>query len=162
MQILYILSHSIKGENAGRHNNRCRGGEVPVPQPPGSPRSSAWQKVIMTTAELDMIALLLTHSGRSKVEGYVLLFHISQILVVSHKSDFGNQEIRQLDPWNLARWEILLIVSGKLLRRKFIGGLGAKIIQLITRHLCEITRGLPPLHLDAKINHFPIHHFQLS
>ena len=40
---------------------------------------------------------------------------------------FGNQETRQLELWNLAQWEILLIVPGKVLWRKCIGGLGGKI-----------------------------------
>ena len=35
--------------------------------------------------------------------------------VVSHKSDFGTQEIRQLEPLNLAQCEILLHVPGKVL-----------------------------------------------
>ena len=39
----------------------------------------------------------------------------------------GNQETRQLELWNLAQWDILLIVPGKVLWRKCIGGLGAKI-----------------------------------
>ena len=56
----------------------------------------------------------------------------------------GNQEIRQLELWNLAKWEIVLLVPGKVLCRKCIGGLGAKINQLINWHLCEITRGPPP------------------
>ena len=33
---------------------------------------------------------------------------------------------------------------------KCIGGLGAKINQLINRHLCEITRGPPPLYRDIQ------------
>ena len=65
--------------------------------------------------------------------------------VVSHKSDFGNQEITQLELWNLEQWDILSLVPGKLLWRKCIRGLGAKINQLINRHLCEITGGPPPL-----------------
>ena len=65
--------------------------------------------------------------------------------VVSHKSYFGNQEIRQLEPWNLAQWEILSLVPGEILWRMCIGGLGAKKNQLINRHLCEITRGPPSL-----------------
>ena len=64
---------------------------------------------------------------------------------VSHKSDFGNQLIRQLELWNLAQWEILPLVPGKVLWRKCRGGLIAKINQLINRHLCEIFVGSPPL-----------------
>ena len=60
--------------------------------------------------------------------------------VVSHKSVFGNQEIWQLELWNLAQWEVSLVVQGKVLWRKCIGGLGVKI-----NHICEITRGPPPL-----------------
>ena len=41
-------------------------------------------------------------------------------------------------------------MPGKVLRRKCLGGLGAKINQLIKRHLCEITRGPPPLILSGK------------
>ena len=73
--------------------------------------------------------------------------------VVWHKSDFGNQEIRQLEPWNLAQWEIVSLVPGNVLWRKCIGGLGAKINQLINRHLCEITRGPPPLTLHLHHTH---------
>ena len=68
--------------------------------------------------------------------------------VFSHKSDFGNQEIRQLELWNLAQWKILSLVPGKVLWRRSIGGLGDKINQLINQHLCEITRGPPPLALS--------------
>ena len=77
-------------------------------------------------------------------------FHLQRSLgklrsVVSHKSDFGNQDLRQLEPWNLAQWEILSLVPGKVLWRKCIGGLGAKINQLINQNLCEITGGPLPL-----------------
>ena len=51
--------------------------------------------------------------------------------VVSHKSFFGNQEIRQLELWNFSKWEVLLVVSGKVLWRMCIQGLGAKINQQI-------------------------------
>ena len=68
--------------------------------------------------------------------------------VVSHKSDLGNLEIRQLGLWKLAQWEILSLVPGKVLWTKCIGGLGAKINQLINRYLCEITGGPPPLYLN--------------
>ena len=67
---------------------------------------------------------------------------------VSHKSAFGNQEIRQLELWNLAQWEVSSVVPGKVLWRKCIGGLGAKINQQINRHLCEITGGPHSLYLN--------------
>ena len=51
--------------------------------------------------------------------------------VVSHNSVFGNQEIRQLELWNFARWEVLSVVPRKILWRMCIGGLGAKINQQI-------------------------------
>ena len=54
---------------------------------------------------------------------------------------FGNQEIRQLGLCNSEWWEILGLVLGKVLWRKYIGGHGAKI----NRHLCEITVDFPPL-----------------
>ena len=40
----------------------------------------------------------------------------------------------------------LVASAGKVLWRKYIGGLGANINQLINRHLFEITRGPLPLH----------------
>ena len=79
--------------------------------------------------------------------------------VVSHKSVFGNQEIRQLELWNLAQWEISSVVPGKVLWRKCIGGLGAKINQQINQHLCEITRGPPPL--DKTLQHCLILQFRV-
>ena len=54
---------------------------------------------------------------------------------------FGNQEIRQPEPWNFARWEILLLVPGKVLWQKCIGGLGAEI----NRHSRERATQCPPL-----------------
>ena len=65
--------------------------------------------------------------------------------VVSHKSIFWNQEIRQPELWNLAQWEVLWLVPEQVLWRKCIGGLGVKINQLNNQHLCEITGGPPPL-----------------
>ena len=56
--------------------------------------------------------------------------------------------------WNLAHWEILSQVPGKVLWRKCIGGLGAKIYQLNNRHLCEITRGPPPLKTVLRCKNF--------
>ena len=50
---------------------------------------------------------------------------------------FGNQETRQLELWNLAQWEILLIVPGKVLWRKCIGGLGAKINRALMKNHCR-------------------------
>ena len=50
---------------------------------------------------------------------------------------FGNQETRQLELWNLAQWEILSIVPGKVLWRKFIGGLGAKINWALMLNHCR-------------------------
>ena len=44
---------------------------------------------------------------------------------------FGNQETRQLELWNLAQWKILPLLPGKVLWRKCIGGLGAKIIRAL-------------------------------
>ena len=49
--------------------------------------------------------------------------------VVSHKSIFGNLETGQPELWNLAQWEVSSVVPGKVLWRKCIGGLGAKINQ---------------------------------
>ena len=44
---------------------------------------------------------------------------------------FGNQEIRQLELWNLAQRKILSLVPGKVLWRKCRGGLGAKITRAL-------------------------------
>ena len=44
-----------------------------------------------------------------------------------HDLIFGNLEIRQLELWNFEQWEILLLVPGKVLWRRSIGCLGAKI-----------------------------------
>ena len=44
---------------------------------------------------------------------------------------FGNQEIRQLELWNLTQQDILLLVPGKVLWRNCIGGLGAKIYRTL-------------------------------
>ena len=44
---------------------------------------------------------------------------------------FGNEEIRQLELWNLAQQEILLLVPGEVLWRKCIGGLCAKITEAL-------------------------------
>ena len=52
-----------------------------------------------------------------------------------------HQEIRQPVPWNFERWEILLLVPGKVLWQKCIGGIGAKIDQ----DLCQTTGHSPPL-----------------
>jgi len=54
---------------------------------------------------------------------------------------FSNQEIRQPEPWNFARWEILLLVPGKVLWQKCIGGLGAEI----NRNSRERATQCPPL-----------------
>ena len=50
---------------------------------------------------------------------------------------FGNEETRQLELWNLAQWEILLIVPGNVLWRKCIGGLGAKINRAFMWNHCR-------------------------
>ena len=50
---------------------------------------------------------------------------------------FGNQETRQLELWNLAQWEILLIVPGKVFWRKCIGGLGANINRALMWNHCR-------------------------
>ena len=44
---------------------------------------------------------------------------------------FGNQELGQLELWNLAQQEILSIVPGKVLWRKCIVGLSAKIYRAL-------------------------------
>ena len=40
--------------------------------------------------------------------------------VVSHKSVCGNQELRQLELWNLAKLEVLLVVRGKVSTKSII------------------------------------------
>ena len=55
---------------------------------------------------------------------------------------FGNQETRQLELWNMAQWEILSIVPGKVLWRKCIGAL----LPRLTGHFCEITVCKSPSH----------------
>ena len=46
--------------------------------------------------------------------------------------------------WNLAQREVLTLVPGKVLLRKFIEDLDTKINQQTNQNLCEITRGPPP------------------
>ena len=63
----------------------------------------------------------------------------------------GNQETRQLELWNLAQWEIFLIVPGKVLWRKCIWGLGAKTNRALMWNHC---RSLSPL------SRFPLRHIE--
>jgi hypothetical protein len=55
------------------------------------------------------------------------LKNVDSQLARLHDLIFGNQEIRQAELWNFAQWDILSLVPGKVLWRKCIGGLGAKI-----------------------------------
>jgi hypothetical protein len=68
-------------------------------------------------------------------EGYIWLFHISQFL-----------EIGQLELWNFAQWEVLSVVPGKVL-------LVSRLTSRLPWHLCEITRGPPPLLFAASMLH---------
>ena len=60
-------------------------------------------------------------------KGKFWLKKVDSQLARLHDLIFGNQETRQLDLWKLAQWKILSIVPGKILWRKCIGGLDAKI-----------------------------------
>ena len=78
-------------------------------------------------------------------EGYILLFYISQFLAIKHKKKFwqsGNKTARAVKHGTVRG---LIGSAKKGLWRTCIGGLGAKINQQSNRHLCEITRGPPPL-----------------